>query len=1367
MRSVFRRSRRRIAHLVGVALVAANVTVLGVLPGSTAAAETPAPCAPPPAPPNPVACENLVAPNNAGDWMITAIDDTIAGFTDNISYTVGETVRFKVKTDAPRFRYDIYRLGYYGGAGARKIVDNVEVINTVNQPNCFEDNPAVLAQDTGIVDCGNWSTSMTWTVPNGMVSGVYYTVLRRDYGNGVIGESDIVFVVRDDASTSDIMFQTADATWQAYNTYGNRPTPNDSPRGNSFYTGTAQGNGGSAYKVSYNRPIIGGEQENFFFNAEYPMLLWLEKNGYDVTYTTNVDMSRRGHLLKNHKVYMPVGHDEYWSNEQRAAVEDARNAGVNMAFMTGNEIFWKTRWEQSQAGPATNWRTLVCYKETKPGQVDPHPTEWTGTWRDGRKSPPKDGGRPENALLGQIFTVNGERWDQLVVPPGNRLQRLWRNTPTMGTLPSEAYVFKPGTLGYEWDTVEENGFQPPGVAQLSRTTVTMNDGNYVLQNEGDVYAPGTKTHALTLYKHQPSGALVFAAGSVQWSWGLENKHIRNQGDTADPRIRQATANLLADMDNVQPRTPRDITPATMTTDTTAPTVVIGTTVSPVVGSAYTFSGTVSDLGGRPAGVEVSVDGTSWRAANWQAGSSSWNYTYTPSRSGPATFRVRAVDDSANLSGEFTRNVTVNPRACPCSIWADNTVPATPDSGDGTALELGVKFQAASNGYVRGVRFYKGIGNTGSHTGSLWTTDGTLLATGTFLNETALGWQTLTFPESVAITANTTYIASYHTNTGHYAADANYFTNSSTGLEPLTALQGTATNPNGVFKVGASGFPDRSYQNANYWVDVVYGYDPGPDTRAPLVASTSPVTNGGSVALNVKPTISFDEPLAPASLQFSLTGPSGSVPGTYALSADGKTATFTPNQPLSSGTTYTAQVRASDNAGNSIPNPPYSWSFTTGNPRPATCPCTIWDDFATPAVAAVNDPAAVELGTKVRFDSRGTVHGIRFYKGPGNTGTHTGSLWTSTGTRVATGTFTNESGGGWQTLLFNSPVSVQSGTTYVVSYYAPNGRYSGTSGYFNGVGADYGAMHALPSGVDGNNGVYRYGAGGGFPTNSYGNTNYWVDVIWQAGANGDSTPPTVTSTNPPNAGTGASLTAPVSATLNEPVDLPTAQYTVKDSGGAVINGTLSLSADQRTVSWTPAARLTAGATYTASLKIADVNGNIMPTATTWSFTTTLTQTCPCSLFSEATVPTVTAANDSGNYELGVRFSTSADGFITAVKFYKGTGNTGTHTGSLWTAGGQQLATGTFTNETATGWQTLTFATPVAVQAGQSYVASYTAPNGRYAADGGYFNRTAVTSVPLSAPLSGPGNANGVYKAGPGFPTSTFQGGNYWVDVVFTP
>ncbi|WP_179956692.1 DUF4082 domain-containing protein [Amycolatopsis anabasis] len=1332
------RRRRTFSVLLPVVLSVASLTLA---PPAAAAG----PCAVPIV--SKVACENT-KPGNP-DWVVAAIDDSILGFTHDISYAPGNTVNFKVKTDASSYAVNIYRLGYYGGAGAR-LVQSLTRSTRQTQPNCLVPDPS-----TQLLDCGNWATSVSWTVPADAVSGLYYAVLHR---NDTGGESEIAFVIRDDTSQSDILFQTSDSTWQAYNTYGNGTQPSG---GSSLYSGIGPGNGGSAYKVSYNRPIIGGETENFIFNAEYPMLKFLEANGYDLSYTTDVDTARRGNLITNHKVFMPVGHDEYWSNEQRTNVENARNAGVHMAFLTGNDIFWKTRWENSVDGSNTAWRTLVCYKETKAGQVDPNPAEWTGTWRDPRYSPPKDGGRPENSLLGQIFTVNGRRDDSLSVPAAYGKMRLWRNTPLATS--NTGYTFQPGTLGYEWNTVEENGFQPPGVAQLSRTTVTMS-GQYVLQNHGDVYGSGTKTHALTLYRHA-GGALVFAAGTVQWAWGVENEHLfRTATPTADIRMQQATVNLLADMDTQPVTLQTGLVPATKSTDLTPPTLSIGATPSPTVAAPYTITGTVGDLAGKVAGVEVSVDnGATWRAANWQAGSGNWSYTYTPARSGQATYQVRAVDDSANLSAPVTRTVTVNPRPCPCGIWTDTSVPANPSASDSGALELGVKFQANANGYIRGVKFYKGQGNTGTHTGSLWKADGTRLATGTFTGETVNGWQTLTFPTSVPITANTTYVASYHTDTGHYAADADYFANSPSGLEPLTAPRSTTTDPNGVFKVGASGFPDRSYGNTNYWVDVVFGYDPGPDTRAPEIASLSPGNGHTSAALNAVPAVVFDEPIAPSSLQLTLTGPGGAVTGTTALSADGLTATFTPSQQLAGGTSYTASVRASDGAGNALPHAPVTWTFKTGSPRPATCPCTIWDDFATPAVASAPD-SAVEVGTKVRFDSRGQVLGVRFYKGPGNTGTHTGSLWSASGTRLATGTFTGESASGWQTLMFANPVDVQSGTTYVVSYYAPNGGYANTAGYFGGGGADYGAMHALANGADGGNGVYRYGAGGGFPASTYNAGNYWVDAIWQPGANGDSTPPAVTSTNPASGAANVSLTAPVTMTFNEPVDLATAQFSLADSGGAKLTGTAALSTDRKTLTWTPAARLNPGNAYTASIKIADVNGNLMPAATTWSFTTAATQTCPCSLFSAATVPTVTSADDAGNYELGVRFTTSANGSVTGVKFYKGAGNTGTHTGSLWTAGGQLLATGTFTGETATGWQTLTFATPVPVTAGQSYVASYTAPNGRYAADGGYFQRTAVTSAPLSAPATAPGTANGVYKVGPGFPASTYQGGNYWVDVV---
>ncbi len=150
-----------------------------------------------------------------------------------------------------------------------------------------------------------------------------------------------------------------------------------------------------------------------------------------------------------------------------------------------------------------------------------------------------------------------------------------------------------------------------------------------------------------------------------------------------------------------------------------------------------------------------------------------------------------------------------------------TAPAIADSGDpGANVELGMKFNSDKAGWVTGVRYFKSAANTGVHTGTLWTAGGTPLATVTFANETASGWQQASFSTPVAITAGTTYVVSYHTTTGHYAFTQNGFT-APIDNAPIHGLGSVASGGNGVFHYGDTSFPNETFEDANYWVDVAF------------------------------------------------------------------------------------------------------------------------------------------------------------------------------------------------------------------------------------------------------------------------------------------------------------------------------------------------------------------------------------------------------------------------------------------------------------------------------------------------------------------------------------------------------------------
>jgi hypothetical protein len=654
--------------------------------GPVAAAQTAAdPCA---SPANKIVAENCRPGSPLVEWDIYGSGDpTIQGFATDISVNLGETVQFKIDTHSPRYRIDIYRTGWYGGLGAR-LIETIRpsVPLPQAQPPCWSYGNR---GPQGLIDCGNWAVSASWRVPGDAVSGVYVARLVREddepeqwwaegelqmprekpapaphaYGALGLGElrdplkekraSHIVFVVRDDNGRSEILAQTADPTWVAVNRYGGANLD-----GAWSPTGPAGSIQNRAYAVSYNRPLTTRDEETLgdqFFNSGYPLVRWLERNGYDVSYFTGVDSARRGEEIREHEIFMSMGHDMYWSGEQRANVTAARDAGVHLAFMGGNVGMWKTRYLHSVFGDEGNtpYRTLVCYKETLAhGKLDPDKATWTGTWRDPREFNPEKT-QPENALTGTIATVAGFRNDRLMVPASYGALRFWRNTAVAGLAAGAVAKLGRGTLGQQWDQDLDNGVRPAGLVRLSETPV---DNVAYLQDWGGVYDSGSATHHMTLYR-AASGALVFSAGSPQYAWGLDDLHnyftdggprLRPDPFGAVPAIQQATVNLLADM-GAEPRTLQPgLAPAQPSTDRTAPLANI---TSPLPGAiaarTVSIAGTATDKGGVVAGVEVSVDGgATWHPA---VGTANWRYEWqVPAGLTEAVIVSRAVDDSSNL-----------------------------------------------------------------------------------------------------------------------------------------------------------------------------------------------------------------------------------------------------------------------------------------------------------------------------------------------------------------------------------------------------------------------------------------------------------------------------------------------------------------------------------------------------------------------------------------------------------------------------------------------------------------------------------------------------------------------------------------------
>jgi hypothetical protein len=347
--------------------------------------------------------------------------------------------------------------------------------------------------------------------------------------------------------------------------------------------------------------------------------------------------------------------------------------------------------------------------------------------------------------------------------------------------------------------------------------------------------------------------------------------------------------------------------------------------------------------------------------------------------------------------------------------------------------------------------------------------------------------------------------------------------------PVTLSPGQSTTLSITFAPQSSGTASGSValtSNASNPSTAVQLQGSGAAIAGTLAASPTSLSFGNvNVGSSVSKTVTLTASTASVTIsQANVTGAGYSVSGlTLPMTlAAGQSATFQVKFAPTAAGTVSGSVSVASNASNTPTTLALSGTGTTAT---QTCPCSIWSASATPAEAAASDAQAVELGVKFKSDVNGYIAGIRFYKGTTNTGTHTGSLWSSTGTRLATATFSGETSSGWQQVTFATPVAITAGTTYVASYYAPAGHYANNQNYLT-AGFDNAPLHALANG-----GVFAYGASS-FPNQTWNASNYWVDVVFTTTAPA----PGALAANPTslsfgNVGVGSSNTMSVSVTAS--------------------------------------------------------------------------------------------------------------------------------------------------------------------------------------------------------------------------------------------
>ncbi len=474
------RLRTRIRHAVGIGLPAAKTQPAAreILVGD----------------PGWIAAENRRPGTTA--WRITKRGDpaALAGYASRVSAARGEVVALFVSTTAPRFQVEAYRMGWYGGKHGRLLWRSPPVPGRVQAP----------ARTTPLTDLveAPWRPSLRFRVDAGWPPGDYLLKLVASTG----WQRYVPLTVTDQTSVDPLVVMNAVTTWQAYNDWGGR----------NLYWGPFREAELRSRVASFDRPYLEGDGASDFLNGELPLVSLVEEAGLDAAYWTDVDLHEHPELLLRHRALLSLGHDEYWSTAMRLGATDARDHGVNLAFLGANAVFRHIRLEPSPLGPD---RREVNYKPQS-AFADPawrtNRKEVTTDWRE----PPLN--QPESALLGELYECNPAHADEVISAPASS----WLLAGT-GLGPGDRL---PNLIGPEYDRVMLDEPTPHGVELIAHSPLRC------------------RFHAsfsdITWYSAS-SGAGVLDTGTSSWVCQLDHACAagRNSPVTA-AAVRRITLNLL-------------------------------------------------------------------------------------------------------------------------------------------------------------------------------------------------------------------------------------------------------------------------------------------------------------------------------------------------------------------------------------------------------------------------------------------------------------------------------------------------------------------------------------------------------------------------------------------------------------------------------------------------------------------------------------------------------------------------------------------------------------------------------------------------------------------------------------------------------